>query len=176
VEIHNETASRRSPGSAAAPPDRRADVPRNKAPSALTTPLRKLRSDTRYSASSLSASSRRCLSLLVTLQQLFSPLQRLGQSRLTDRFEQIAHGVAIERSHGIFIISGYEYDERQNWYYWEEPATSRNKLGNTEKLSAFRRLDRYARAIDENLEPKANFGKLIEYEKLISPFLDGRSV
>jgi hypothetical protein len=55
-------------------------------------------------------------------------------------------------------------------------ALDRAKLGNTEKLSAFRRLDRYARAIDENLEPKANFGKLIEYEKLISPFLDGRSV
>jgi uncharacterized protein len=55
-------------------------------------------------------------------------------------------------------------------------ALDRAKLGNTEKLSAFRRLDRYARAIEKTLEPKANFGKLIEYEKLISPFLDGRSV
>jgi uncharacterized protein len=55
-------------------------------------------------------------------------------------------------------------------------ALQRSKLGHTEKLSAFRRLDRYARAIEKNLEPKANFGKLVEYEKLISPFLDGRSV
>ena len=55
-------------------------------------------------------------------------------------------------------------------------ALERAKLGNTEKLSAFRRLDRYARTIEKNLAPKANFGKLIEYEKLISPLLDGHSV
>src|ERR1051325_3323063 len=55
-------------------------------------------------------------------------------------------------------------------------ALDRAKLGYTEKLSAFRRLDHYAHAIERNLQPKANFRKLLEYEKLISPFLDGRSV
>lgn len=86
---------------------------------------------------------------------------------MTDRFEQIAHGVGIERSHGIFITSGYEYDERQNWYYWEEPATSRNKLGIQKNSRPSVGLIVMHVRLTKTWSLKANFGKLIEYEKLI---------
>ena len=55
-------------------------------------------------------------------------------------------------------------------------ALDKARVGNTERLSAFRRLDRFSRAIEKELEPKANFRKLIKYEKFISPLIDGRSV
>src|SRR5213079_693676 len=45
-------------------------------------------------------------------------------------------------------------------------ALDKARVGNTERLSAFRRLDRFSRAIEKELEPKANFSKLIKYEKL----------
>src|SRR5437763_4265097 len=55
-------------------------------------------------------------------------------------------------------------------------ALDKARVGNTERLSAFRRLDRFSRAIEKELDPKANFSKLIKYEKLIAPFIGGRSV
>ena len=50
------------------------------------------------------------------------------------------------------------------------------KLGHTEKLEGFRRLDRLTRNIESNLEPLADFSAAIAHERRISPSLDGRTV
>jgi hypothetical protein len=50
------------------------------------------------------------------------------------------------------------------------------KVGDTEKLDGFRRLDRFVRAVEKKLSPKAEFDALIAHELGISPSLDGRSV
>jgi hypothetical protein len=50
------------------------------------------------------------------------------------------------------------------------------KLGDSEKLDGFRRLDRFVRAVEARLQPEANFEAVIAHEKAISPSLDGRSV
>lgn len=50
------------------------------------------------------------------------------------------------------------------------------KLGNTEKVEGFRRLDRLTRNVEENLSPQADFKAALAYEGAISPFLDGRTV
>src|ERR1700676_168804 len=50
------------------------------------------------------------------------------------------------------------------------------KLGNSEKIDAFRRLDRFTRAIDERYSPEANFEAIVAHEHTISPSLEGRSV
>ena len=44
------------------------------------------------------------------------------------------------------------------------------------KLNGFRRLERFARAVDTRLKPEANFEAVIAHESAISPLLDGRSV
>jgi hypothetical protein len=50
------------------------------------------------------------------------------------------------------------------------------KLGNTEKIDGFRRLDRFTQAIESRTHPSAHFDELIAHENAISPSLDGRSV
>ncbi len=50
------------------------------------------------------------------------------------------------------------------------------KLGRTEKLDGFKRLDALVRAVEQRLEPAADFDRVIEHERAISPSLDGRSV
>ncbi|MGE5110099.1 MAG: DUF763 domain-containing protein [Acidobacteriaceae bacterium] len=50
------------------------------------------------------------------------------------------------------------------------------KLGDPDKLDAFKRLDRFSRAIEHNLEPKANFDKTVAHEKSISNSVGGRTV
>jgi len=50
------------------------------------------------------------------------------------------------------------------------------KLGHTEKLDGFKRLDRLVRQVEERYEPTADFDRSIRYEHAISPSLDGRSV
>jgi hypothetical protein len=49
------------------------------------------------------------------------------------------------------------------------------RLGHTEKLEGFRRLDSFVRSV-EQLAPKANFKQLVAHERRISPSLGGRSV
>jgi uncharacterized protein len=49
------------------------------------------------------------------------------------------------------------------------------KIGDSEKLKGFRRLERFTRAIERNLKPVADFDALITYESSISPSLDGRT-
>jgi len=45
-----------------------------------------------------------------------------------------------------------------------------------EKLDGFRRLDRFVNAVEDRLKPSADFEKILEYERRISPSLNGRSV
>ena len=50
------------------------------------------------------------------------------------------------------------------------------KVGDKDKLDGFRRLDRFVRAVETELQPEADFDAVIAHEKAISPSLDGRSV
>jgi uncharacterized protein len=50
------------------------------------------------------------------------------------------------------------------------------KLGNSEKLEGFRRLDRFQRAVEVTLEPRADFAVAIQHEKKISRSIGGRTV
>jgi uncharacterized protein len=50
------------------------------------------------------------------------------------------------------------------------------RLGHTEKLDGFKRLDRLVRKVEEQYEPAADFDRSISHERAISPALDGRSV
>src|SRR5437763_458107 len=50
------------------------------------------------------------------------------------------------------------------------------KLGHTEKLDGFGRLDRFVRNIEKTRAPKANFQAVMEHEQRISASLDGRIV
>jgi len=50
------------------------------------------------------------------------------------------------------------------------------KLGYTEKLDGFKRLDRLVRQVEDQYEPTADFDRAIRHEHAISPSLGGRSV
>jgi hypothetical protein len=50
------------------------------------------------------------------------------------------------------------------------------KLGHTEKLDGFARLDRFVRVVEERCRPSVDFDALIAHEKTISPSLGGRTV
>jgi uncharacterized protein len=50
------------------------------------------------------------------------------------------------------------------------------KLGRTEKMDGFKRLDALVRRVEQRYAPEADFDRLIEHETAISPSLGGRSV
>lgn len=50
------------------------------------------------------------------------------------------------------------------------------RVGDKEKLDAFRRLNRFVQNVENRLEPQADFDAVIAHEHQISPSLDGRSV
>lgn len=50
------------------------------------------------------------------------------------------------------------------------------KLGRTEKLDGFKRLDGLTRAVEKRVEPAADFEALVTHERRISPGLKGRTV
>jgi hypothetical protein len=50
------------------------------------------------------------------------------------------------------------------------------RVGDKEKLDAFRRLNRFVQNVENKLEPEADFDAVIAHEHQISPSLDGRSV
>jgi hypothetical protein len=50
------------------------------------------------------------------------------------------------------------------------------RLGHTEKLEGFRRLDKLTRDVEEGRQPLADFSAAVEHERAISPSLDGRTV
>jgi hypothetical protein len=50
------------------------------------------------------------------------------------------------------------------------------KIGDTEKIDGFKRLDQFTRAIQKQFDATARFDELVRHEKAISRSLDGRSV
>jgi hypothetical protein len=50
------------------------------------------------------------------------------------------------------------------------------KLGDTEKLNGFRRLESFVRMVEQRYAPRADFDAVIRHERAISPSLGGRSV
>lgn len=50
------------------------------------------------------------------------------------------------------------------------------KLGGSEKLEGFARLDRFVRTVEQHYSPEADFDAVVAHERAISPSLDGRSV
>jgi uncharacterized protein len=52
----------------------------------------------------------------------------------------------------------------------------RAKLDGGLKLEGFRRLDRFVQVIEDELEPAADFERVLRHERAISPSLDGRTV
>ena len=49
-------------------------------------------------------------------------------------------------------------------------------VGDSEKINGLRRLTRFVEAIETRLEPVADFDAVVAHERVISPFLNGRSV
>jgi len=50
------------------------------------------------------------------------------------------------------------------------------KLGRTEKIDGFRRLERFVNSVEARLHPQADFNKVIQHEHAISRSLNGRTV
>ncbi len=65
------------------------------------------------------------------------------------------------------------YDESINVL---RTSLDRAKVGDTEKLDGFRRLERFVHVVEERYAPEADFQEVIRHEHAISPALGGRSV
>lgn len=52
----------------------------------------------------------------------------------------------------------------------------RAKLGDTEKIDGFRRLDRFVQTVEQCCRAEADFAAVLTHERAISPGLDGRTV
>lgn len=50
------------------------------------------------------------------------------------------------------------------------------RVGDTEKLNGFRRLEGFVRSVEKQLQPKADLEALLRHENAISPSLNGRTV
>lgn len=50
------------------------------------------------------------------------------------------------------------------------------RLGHSDKVDGFRRLDQLTRAVEEEREPLADFSAAMSHERKISPSLGGRTV
>jgi hypothetical protein len=50
------------------------------------------------------------------------------------------------------------------------------RLGHTEKIHGFKRLDRLIRAVEDKRQPLAGFAAALEHERQISPSVGGRTV
>jgi hypothetical protein len=92
-------------------------------------------------------------------------------SRFSDpaRFS-FAHG---GKDRHPFPVPLKTYDESLNFLRASLDAA---KVGDKDKLEGFRRLERFARAIETRLAPEANFGAALAHENAISRSVDGRSV
>ncbi|HWR54410.1 MAG TPA: hypothetical protein VN428_25100, partial [Bryobacteraceae bacterium] len=55
-------------------------------------------------------------------------------------------------------------------------ALDRAKLGDTEKIGGFRRLDQFVQGVETQYAPRADFKTVVETERALSLALDGRSV
>jgi uncharacterized protein len=55
-------------------------------------------------------------------------------------------------------------------------ALQQAKVGHTEKIDGFGRLDRFTRMVEKQVRSEADFGAALAHERAISPSLDGRTV
>jgi uncharacterized protein len=55
-------------------------------------------------------------------------------------------------------------------------ALDRAKLHGTEKMEGFRRLDRFVKLVEEQMQPLADFDAVVQHERANSPALNGRTV
>ena len=55
-------------------------------------------------------------------------------------------------------------------------ALQQAKVGHTEKIDGFTRLDRFTRMVETQTEPTADFEPALAHERAISPSLNGRTV
>ena len=92
-------------------------------------------------------------------------------SRFNDpaRFS-FAHGGKDGHPHPVPLKT---YDESLNFLRSSLDAA---KVGDSEKLDGFRRLESFVRTVETRLKPRAKFDELIEHEHAISPTLNGRTV
>ena len=81
-----------------------------------------------------------------------------------------AHGGKDGHPHPVPLKT---YDESLNFLRKSLDAA---KVGHTDKVDGFKRLDRFVRLVETNLKPEANFDALIHHENAISPSLGGRTV
>jgi hypothetical protein len=72
-----------------------------------------------------------------------------------------------------FPVPSKTYDESLNIL---RRSLDSARLGHTEKLDGFRRLDQLVRKVEAQAQPEADFNRIIEHERAISPKLDGRIV
>jgi hypothetical protein len=95
-------------------------------------------------------------------------------SRFSDpaRFS-FAHG---GKDRHPFPVPLKTYDESLNFLRTSLDGAKLGGENKRDKLDGFRRLECFARAVETQLEPKANFDALIAHENAISPSLAGRSV
>jgi len=115
-------------------------------------------------------------------------LEKLGPRTLQSLalVAEVVHGVPTRFSdparfafaHGgkdrhPFPVPLKTYDESLNFLRTSLDAA---KVGDTEKLEGFRRLEKFVSLVERNLTPYAEFEALIAHEKKISPSLNGRSV
>ena len=115
-------------------------------------------------------------------------LEKLGPRTLQSLalVAEVVHGVPTRFSdparfafaHGgkdrhPFPVPLKTYDESLNFLRSSLHAA---RLGDTEKVEGFRRLEKFVGMVERNLAPRAQFDELIAHEKRISPALKGRSV
>jgi uncharacterized protein len=81
-----------------------------------------------------------------------------------------AHGGKDGHPHPVPLKT---YDESLNFLRSSLKAA---KVGVTDKLDGFRRLENFVRTIETQLSPQADFEKVVEHEHAISPSLNGRTV
>jgi hypothetical protein len=81
-----------------------------------------------------------------------------------------AHGGKDGHPHPVPLKT---YDESLNFLRKSLDAA---KVGHTDKLDGFRRLDRFVRMVESKLKPEADFKALIHHENAISQSVGGRTV
>jgi hypothetical protein len=92
-------------------------------------------------------------------------------SRFNDpaRFS-FAHGGKDGHPHPVPLKT---YDESLNFLRSSLDAA---KVGDSDKLEGFRRLERFVRNVETQFKPRVDFDQLIQHEHAISPSLNGRTV
>ncbi len=81
-----------------------------------------------------------------------------------------AHGGKDGHPHPVPLKT---YDESLNFL---RKSLDEAKLGHTDKVDGFKRLDRFVRLVETKLKPDADFKALVNHEIAISPSIGGRTV